>query len=77
MKRSYAAVMATFYLGEWHIDMNTQTEYATDVAKVIQLGHEYSDAGMLALYIEHTAISAPRVMIEENGQLVPCPTCHL
>ena len=77
MKRFYAAVMATFYLGEWHIDMNTQTEYTTDVAKVLQLGHAYSDAGMLALYIERTAVSAPRVMIEGNRRLVPCPACHL
>ena len=74
--RQFSAVMATFYSGEWHIDYAAETAITTDENEAIKWGHVFSDAGMLALYVEYLSDGQTQIMIEENGHLVFCPALN-
>lgn len=66
----YTVSMATWYGGQWHLDLATESDKMNEQA-IIKAGRELSEMGAMVLYTEYKDGFPNRVMIEFNGHLEP------
>ena len=66
----YTVSMATWYKGQWHLDLNTESSLMGEAA-VIAEGRKLTAMGAMPLYTEYVNGIAGRVMVEYDGHLEP------